>query len=73
MTVDRKRVSFTYDSELQKVTTTWFGNMAVKNNGESALQEPTLEVLEHNGIVLEAAKECLEEMLAFVNTAIENN
>lgn len=38
-------MSFTYDSELNKVATTWFSNMAVKNNGECDIQEPALEVL----------------------------
>lgn len=69
----RKKVTLQYDSELGTVKTSWFANSAITNDGESEFQAPGCNVLGYDGIKLEAAKECLEEMLVIVNNAIENN
>lgn len=72
MNEERKRVQFTYDSELKTVKTTWFNNLAIANDDRCKFQEPDLNVLEGGEIQLQAAKECLEEMLELVNEAIAN-
>lgn len=68
----RKRVKFIYDSEKSIVKTSWFGNSAITNNGESAFQQPDCDILGYDGIQLHAARECLMEMLELVNAAIES-
>ena len=72
MNEERKRVRFTYDSELKTVKATWSTNLAIINDNKCKFQEPDLNVLEGDKIQLQAAKECLEEMLKLVNEAIAN-
>ena len=76
----RKRVSFTYDSERtnKKILVNWYNNRNICNDNKSVTHGPNLDILrwkmdgKDGDIVLTAAKECLEEMLALVNEAIEN-
>lgn len=77
---EKKRVSFTYDTEKsdKKISVTWCNNVVICNDGRNVIKEPNMDLLgwEMDGkdgdIVLTAAKECLEEMLALVNETIEN-
>ncbi|WP_459479629.1 hypothetical protein [Clostridium saccharoperbutylacetonicum] len=69
----RKRVQFTYDSYDGKILVTFKNNMVVTNDGRCKTIGPSLDVLGYSGFVLEAAKECLEEMLALVDGATTNN
>ena len=68
-----KKVRFSYDSENKKILMTFKENMIITNDGQSETLGPNLDVLGYDGIVLKAAKECLEEMLVLVNGAIANN
>lgn len=75
----RKRASFTYDSERtnKKILVNWYNNLNISNDNKSVTHGPNLDILgwkmdgKDGDIVLTAAKECLEEMLALVNEAID--
>jgi hypothetical protein len=77
--VDRKTVTFHYDSTPEglqihdKVIMTFRDNGVVTNDGRTETLGPRINVLGYapDGIPLIAAKECLEEMLALVNAAME--
>jgi uncharacterized protein YuzB (UPF0349 family) len=71
--MERKKVQFTYDSYTRKIIVTFKGNMVVTSDGRCKTIGPSLDVLGYGGFVLEAAKECLEEMLALVDGATTNN
>lgn len=71
--MDRKIVNFRYDSEEKKILMDFKNNLVVTNNGECELIGPNLEVIGANGIIVKAAKECLEEMLALINPIEETS
>ncbi|HHV09758.1 MAG TPA: hypothetical protein GXX75_05725 [Clostridiales bacterium] len=76
---DRKRVTFHYDSDPDqgtiygKLGMSFCNNLIITNDKQTAVLGPNLDVLGYapDGIPLIAAKECLEEMFALVNAAIE--
>ncbi len=78
---DRKNVSFTYDTEKDdgKITANWSNNVIICNDGKCGIQGNNIDVLGYKmdgsigETILTSTKECLEEMLALVNKAIENS
>jgi hypothetical protein len=74
---DRKRVIFHYDSEPDNgkvsITMSFRDNLVFTNGGQTVVAGPGLDILGYapDGLPLIAAKECLEEMIALVNAAIE--
>lgn len=75
--MNRKRVIFHYDSEpdngKEKLTMNFRDNLIIANDEQTAIIGPTVAVLGYApaSLPLVAAKECLEEMLALVNSAMD--
>ena len=69
--MERKIVTFRYDSENKTVLMDFKNNLVLTNDGEAVIIGPSLDVTNSDGIVLTAAKECLGEMLALINPIAE--
>ncbi len=75
--MSRKRVIFHYDSEpdngKEKIMMSFRDNVVFTYDGQSETIGPRLDVLGYapDGLPLIAAKECLEEMLALVDAAMD--
>jgi hypothetical protein len=71
--MERKVVTFRYDSENKTVLMDFKNNLVLTNDGEAVIIGPNLDVINSDGIVLKAAKECIGEMLALIDLIAEDS